>query len=129
MAAVLLYAVSGGPEGTQLRPSQVEVDDPALFAAELAEIAPSLPRRLDATAENIDQGLAKLVLTLVEFIRRLLEHQAVRRMEGGELTDSQIEELGLALLRLRERLDEIKDVFGLSGEELNIDLGPLGRLL
>lgn len=108
---------------------QVEADDTELFAAELAEIAPSLPRRLDATAENIDQGLAKLVLTLVEFIRQLLEHQAVRRMEGGELTDAQVEELGMALLRLRERLDEIKEVFGLSGEELNIDLGPLGRLL
>lgn len=108
---------------------RVEADDAELFAAELAEIAPSLPRRLDATAENIDQGLAKLVLTLVEFIRQLLEHQAVRRMEGGELTDAQVEELGMALLRLRERLDQIKDVFGLSGEELNIDLGPLGRLL
>ena len=114
---------------TGVRQAQVEADDPALFAAELAELAPALPRRLEATAQNIDQGLAKLVLTLVEFIRRLLEHQAVRRMEGGELTDAQVEELGLALLRLRERLDEIKDVFGVSGEELNIDLGPLGRLL
>ncbi len=108
---------------------RVDADDAAFFAAELGEVAPALSRRLEASAENIDQGVAKLVLTLIEFVRQLLEHQAVRRMEGGSLTDGQVEELGLALLRLRERLDEIKDVFGLSGEELNIDLGPLGRLL
>ncbi len=108
---------------------RVDADDAALFAAELGEVAPALGRRIEARPENIDQGLARLVLTLIEFIRQLLEHQAVRRMEGGGLTDPQVEELGLALLRLRERLDEIKDVFGLSGEELNIDLGPLGRLL
>lgn len=103
--------------------------DAALLAAELAEVAPGLPSRIDARAENVDQGLAKLVLTLIEFIRQLLEHQAVRRMEGGNLTDAQVEELGLALMRLRERLDDIKDVFGLAGEELNVDLGPLGRLI
>ncbi len=108
---------------------RIEADDPAFFAAELGEVAPALSRRIEALPEDIDQGVAKLVLTLIEFIRQLLEHQAVRRMEGGGLTDEQVEELGLALLRLRERLDEIKDVFGLSGEELNIDLGPLGRLL
>lgn len=103
--------------------------DAALLAAELADVAPGLPSRIDARAENVDQGLARLVLTLIEFIRQLLEHQAVRRMEGGNLTDAQVEELGLALMRLRERLDDIKDVFGLAGEELNIDLGPLGRLI
>ncbi len=118
------------PPNTVAPPApRVEADDPAFFAAELGEVAPALARRIEARPENIDQGLAKLVLTLIEFIRQLLEHQAVRRMEGGGLTGEQVEELGLALLRLRERLDEIKDVFGLSGEELNIDLGPLGRLL
>jgi hypothetical protein len=59
----------------------------------------------------------------------VLEHQAVRRMEGGSLSDDEIERVGLALMRLQERLDEIRDVFGLRGEDLNIDLGPLGRLL
>jgi len=117
------------PEGAAAAPARIDADDAALFAAELAELAPALPGRIEARRENIDQGLAKLVLTLIEFIRQLLEHQAVRRMEGGALTDTQVEELGLALLRLRERLDQIKDAFGLSGEELNIDLGPLGRLL
>ncbi len=120
------HLASPAPVAAQPR---VEADDPAFFAAELGEIAPALSRRIEARPENIDQGLARLVLTLIEFVRQLLEHQAVRRMEGGSLTDEQVEELGLALLRLRERLGEIKDVFGLSGEDLNIDLGPLGRLL
>jgi hypothetical protein len=107
----------------------VDADDPALFAAELREIAPALPERIAANPEDIETGVAKLVLTLVEFLRRVLEHQAVRRMEGGTLTDEQVEQLGLALLRLQERLGEIKNAFGLADEDLNIDLGPLGRLL
>lgn len=124
-------AVERAPGASQVGGAapRVDADDAPLFAAELAELAPALPKRIDANGESIDQGLAKLVLTLVEFIRRLLEHQAVQRMEGGALSDAQVEELGLALMRLREKLDEIKDVFGLAGEELNIDLGPLGRLI
>jgi hypothetical protein len=97
--------------------------------AQLAEIAPALPERLEADADDIEAGVAKLVLTLVEFIRQILEHQAVRRMEGGSLSDEEIERLGLALLRLQERLQEIKSAFGLRDEDLNVDLGPLGRLL
>lgn len=107
----------------------IDADDPALFAAELAEIAPALPARIDASAEDVEAGLGKLVLTLVEFLRQVLEHQAVRRMEGGTLSDEEIEKLGLALMRLQERLEEIKTEFGLEGEDLNIDLGPLGRLI
>ncbi len=100
-----------------------------LIAADLRELAPALPERLDANPEDVEAGLAKLVLTLIEVVRQVLEHQAVRRMEGGGLSDEEIERLGLALLRLQERLEEIKIAFGLEGEELNIDLGPLGRLL
>jgi hypothetical protein len=99
------------------------------LVAELREIAPSLPQRLDANAEDIDAGLGRLVLTLVEFLRQVLEHQAVRRMEGGSLSDDEVERIGLALMRLEERLEEIKKVFGIDGEDLNIDLGPLGRLI
>jgi hypothetical protein len=99
------------------------------LAAQLRDIAPSLPQRLDASADDIEAGLARLVLTLVEFLRQVLEHQAVRRMEGGRLSDEEVENIGLALMRLQERLDEIKTAFGLEGEDLNIDLGPLGRLL
>lgn len=100
-----------------------------LIAADLRELAPALPERIDANAEDVEAGLAKLVLTLIEVVRQVLEHQAVRRMEGGGLSDEEVERLGLALLRLQERLEEIKMAFGLEGEELNIDLGPLGRLL
>lgn len=98
-------------------------------SVELGDIAPDLQRRIEAGPEDIEQGLAKLVLTLVEFLRQMLEHQAVRRMEGGALSDEEIENVGLSLLRLSEKLEEIKLVFGLENEELNIDLGPLGKLL
>jgi hypothetical protein len=104
-------------------------DELERLAAQLREIAPALPDRIDASADDIDAGLAKLVLTLIEFLRQVLEHQAVRRMEGGSLTDEEIENVGLALMRLEDRLAEIKAVFGLEGEDLNIDLGPLGRLI
>ena len=108
---------------------RIDADDPQLFAAELAEIAPTLPARIEATPEEVEAGLAKLVLTLVEFLRQILEHQAVRRMEGGTLSDEEIERLGLTLMRLQERLAELKEEFGLAGEDLNIDLGPLGKLI
>ena len=116
------------PEGEPDTP-RVDADDPALFAADLRELAPVLPARLEAAPEDIEASVAKLVLTLVELIRRVLEHQAVRRMEGGSLSDEEIERLGLALLRLQERIQEVKNAFGLADEDLNIDLGPLGRLL
>ncbi|HEY0810834.1 MAG TPA: gas vesicle protein K [Longimicrobiales bacterium] len=108
---------------------RVDADDPELFAAELAEIAPALPSRIEANPDDVEAGLAKLVLTLVEFLRQVLEHQAVRRMEGGTLTDEEIEKLGLTLMRLQERLAELKEAFGLADEDLNLDLGPLGKLI
>lgn len=98
------------------------------FEAELRAVAQALPARINALPENVDSGLARLVLTVVELLRNVLEHQAVRRMDSGSLTDEQIERLGLALLRLNERMDELKSVFHLTDEDLNIDLGPLGRL-
>ena len=85
--------------------------------------------RINIDAQSVEQGLAKLVLTLIEFIRRLLEKQAVRRMEGGDLSPEQIEELGLALMRLEAKLQELKTQFGLADEDLNLDLGPIGRLI
>jgi hypothetical protein len=98
-------------------------------AVALSELAAAWPERIDATPDDIESGVARLVLTLVEFLRQVLEHQAVRRMEGGTLSEEEIEQLGLALLRLQDRLAEIKSVFGVTDEELNIDLGPLGRLI
>lgn len=108
---------------------RIDADDPQLFAAELAEIAPALPARIEASPDDVEAGLAKLVLTLIEFLRQILEHQAVRRMEGGSLSDEEIEKLGLTLMRLQDRLGELKEAFGLADEDLNIDLGPLGRLI
>lgn len=105
------------------------LDSVTAAVARLEELAPSLPARLEGGPEDIERGLGKLVLTLVEFLRQVLEHQAVRRMEGGTLDEAEIERVGLALMRLQERLDEIRVVFGLEEEELNLDLGPLGRLL
>ena len=91
-------------------------------------IARALPDRINADPEQVEQGLARLVLTVIELLREVLEHQAIRRMDGGTLSDEEIERLGMALLKLNERMDELKAIFGLTDEDLNIDLGPLGRL-
>lgn len=85
--------------------------------------------RIDCSSESIEQGLAKLVLGLIELLRRLLERQAIRRMEGGTLADQQVEEMGLALMKLEQKIAEIAHQFGLKPEDLNLELGPLGRLL
>ena len=94
----------------------------------LEAVAENLPQRLNADPENVGNELAKLVLTLIEVLRKVLEHQAVRRMEGGHLSDAEIEKLGVALLRLNDRMQEMKGIFGLSDDDLQIDLGPLGKL-
>jgi hypothetical protein len=85
--------------------------------------------RLDCTPENIDQGLAKLVLSLIELLRQLLERQAIRRMEGGSLSDEQIESMGASLMKLEGKIREMAEQFGLTLADLNLDLGPLGNLL
>ena len=99
------------------------------FIEQLRCVTDTLPSRINIDPQSVEQGLAKLVLTLIEFIRRLLEKQAVRRMEGGDLSPEQIEELGLALMRLEAKLQELKTQFGLTEEDLNLDLGPIGRLI
>lgn len=88
-----------------------------------------LPPRINVDHERVDQGLAKLVLTLVELIRKLLEKQALRRVEGGALSSEEVERLGITLMRLEEKIKELKVHFGLEDEDLNIDLGPLGKLI
>ncbi|GHE78287.1 gas vesicle protein GvpK [Amycolatopsis deserti] len=86
-------------------------------------------RRLDADPETVERGLVSLVLTVVELLRQLMEKQALRRVDRGDLTDEQVELIGLTLMRLDERMSELCEHFGVSPEELNIDLGPLGPLL
>lgn len=90
----------------------------------------TLYERLDTDPENLERDLVALVLTIVELLRQLMERQAIRRVDGDEeLSEERIERIGLTLLRLDERMAELCDHFGLEREDLNIDLGPLGRLL
>jgi hypothetical protein len=98
------------------------------FANEISKAESVLPRHLNADPEKLEQGLAKLVLAIVDLLRRLMEKQAIRRIEGGSLTDEEIERLGLAFMRMEEKLEEIKAAFGLENEDLNLNLGPLGDL-
>jgi hypothetical protein len=94
----------------------------------LTTVAEGLPPRLNTDPEKVENGLARLVLTLIEVLRKVLEHQAVRRMEGGHLSDEEVERLGVALLRLNDRMQDMKGIFGLTDDDLQIDLGPLGKL-
>ena len=109
--------------------SEPTSDQLAELRRELEQLRGVLPPRIDVDPEGVEQGLAKLVLTLIELLRQLLERQAVRRMEGGSLSDEEIERMGLALMRLEEKLRELAARFGLRREDLNIGLGQLGSLL
>lgn len=86
---------------------------------------PAIPERISADADAVENGLAKLVLSIIELVRRLLEKQALRRMDAGNLSEEEIERLGTALMKLEEKMDEMKRVFGLSDEDLNLQLGPI----
>jgi gas vesicle protein GvpK len=86
-------------------------------------------RRIAADPESVEKGLVSLVLTLVELLRQLMERQALRRVDTGDLTDEQVERVGRTLMALEDRMTELREHFGLRPEDLNIDLGPLGPLL
>jgi hypothetical protein len=88
----------------------------------------TIPERISADPEVVENGLARLVLSIVELIRRLLEKQALRRMEGGNLTEEEIERLGSALMKLEEKMEDLKKVFGLTDDDLNLSLGPIKSL-
>jgi hypothetical protein len=111
-------------------PSSGELNEELQFLREsLQQIKGVLPERLDVDPEGVEQGLGKLVLTIVELVRQLLERQAVRRMDGGTLSEDEVERMGLALMRLDQKMNELAEHFGVTREELNINLGPLGNLL
>jgi hypothetical protein len=98
--------------------------------AELERLAiNAAPPRWNADPEDVRRSVAKLVLTLVEFIRQLLERQAIRRMDAGTLTPEQTEAVGLALMRLDETVRDIGAQFGLEPADLKLDLGPVGKLM
>jgi len=88
-----------------------------------------IAQRLQTDAESVERDLLTLVLTVVELIRQLMERQALRRVEDGDLTDEQTEALGLGLMRLDEAMAELRGRYNISASDLNIDLGPLGTLL
>src|SRR5919201_2098101 len=99
-----------------------------LFGDELDRLDSALRRRVNADRENLEKGLAQLVLTLIELLRQLMERQALRRIEGGSLSPEEIERLGQTFMLLADRMEELKREFGLEDEDLNLDLGPLGTL-
>jgi gas vesicle protein GvpK len=88
----------------------------------------AIPERISADAEVVENGLAKLVMSIIELIRRLLEKQALRRMDTGNLSEVEIERLGAALMKLEEKMEELKKSFGLKDEDLNLVLGPVRTL-
>ena len=103
-----------------------EIEDLRGELARLQSVAK--PSRWNAPPDDVRRSVAKLVLTLVEFIRRVLERQAIRRHENGTLTPAEAEAVGTALMRLEETIEEMAATFGLEKNELNLDLGPLGPL-
>lgn len=93
------------------------------------ERSPDRPRRLEVDEESVRKSLAGLVLTIVELLRQLMERQALRRVDQGGVSDEQIEKLGLTLMALEKNMEELREHFGLTEDDLNLDLGPLGPLL
>src|ERR687884_1404369 len=102
-------------------------DELEVLRGELQQVRGALPSRIDVDPEGVERGLAQLVLTLIELLRQLMERQAIRRMEGGSLTDDEVERLGQTFMALEQRMEELKKAFGLEAEDLNLDLGPLGK--
>ena len=107
------------------------MDKPSLVITikEPEEVKDANPDRINIDPKNVEKGLAKLVLTLVELIRKLMEKQAMRRVEAGSLSDEEIERVGETLMKLENKMQELKEIFGLKDEELNLNLGPLGDLM
>jgi hypothetical protein len=86
-------------------------------------------RRMNLDPDNVKNGLGQLVLTLVKLLHELLERQAIRRINAGDLNDAEIERLGVTLMKQAEEIERLREVFALEEEDLNLDLGPLGKLL
>jgi hypothetical protein len=109
---------------------QAHLPQPVEFQKALMEsLQGAFPEKIQGSPKHPEQGLAKLVLTVVELLRRLCEKQALRRMDSGSLTEEEIDRLGDTFLRLEKKMEELKKVFGLEGEDLNMNLGPLGNLM
>jgi len=104
-------------------------DDLSSLVEGMTTVRASSSNRVVLDPDKVERGLAQLVLTVIELLRQLMERQALRRVEHGTIDDAAIERLGLAFMRLDERMSELKVAFDLRDEDLNIDLGPLGKLM
>ena len=109
--------------------ASLEIQEIESLRAELDRLGGAAPPRWNTDPEDVRRSVAKLVLTLVEFIRQLLERQAIRRMDANTLTPDETEAVGLALMRLEETVRDLGRQFGLAPEDLNLDLGPIGKLM
>lgn len=103
--------------------------DTELIGAAMDSASKTLSNRIDTDSESVERDLMRLVLTIVELLRQLMERQALRRLDEGDLDADQEERLGLTLLLLEDRLTELRERYGLEPGDLNLDLGPLGPLL
>jgi hypothetical protein len=99
------------------------------FTGDLPHLEDALSRRINADPQGLERGLAQLVLTIVELLRQIMERQALRRIDGGALSDEQIERLGHTFMELDKRMEQLRLEFGLDEDDLNLNLGPLGNLL
>lgn len=101
----------------------------AITIKEPEKVRDTAPERINIDPKDVEKGLARLVLTIVELIRKLLEKQAMRRVEGGSLSEEEIERIGETLMKLEDKIGELKGIFGIRDEDLNLNLGPLGDLM
>ena len=123
--------LSGSPPAPKIldMPDDPDAVEPLLAAMDQRRIAGHRPDRIDCDPRSVEKGLAKLVLSVVELLRQLLERQAIRRVDQGDLDDRQVEDIGLALMRLETRMAELKAAFSLTDSDLHLDLGPVEDLL
>jgi hypothetical protein len=124
-------AESRKPKAASRKPAAVPAAAEQIDAIrrQIETVAAARPPRWNADPEDVRRSVLKLVLTLVEMIRQLLERQAIRRMDAGTLSDAETESVGLALMKLQETVLELANQFDIDPTELNLDLGPVGKLL
>ena len=120
---------ASGARGAPKIAAPAEAREIEAIRKQIANVASARTPRWNADPDDVRRSVLKLVLTLVELIRQLLERQAIRRMEGGTLSEAETESVGLALMKLQETILELAKQFDISPDELNLDLGPVGKLL
>ncbi|MBU4370217.1 gas vesicle protein K [Patescibacteria group bacterium] len=124
------WRTAGSDYYPERKPKKEELEYLAKLEQEIRRAEANIPKLIDAkNPKQAEQGIAKLVLTLVELLRRLMEKESIRRMQRGSLSNIEIQKLGMTFKALEKKIQELKTVFGIEDEELNLDLGPLGNLM